>query len=197
MEKFKFKPIKISIIYSLFTIFLFEFGVLDFKSGNKPLMYLFLLYAHIMIAFGYYCGIYSKVGNAYRGEIDGEKLLLSIYKYAFIIYLVTFIPSFCIETKTYNFSISTIIQKIQIGFQDSTILYNELRSSSNVTGVWKIINYFIVLTGFVRWTFFPLSVYLWNKISIVQKVFFWGFAFVYLLSFFTKAQQLVYLLFHL
>ena len=186
MEKYKFKPIKISLAYSLLTIFLFEFGVIDFRHGDKLVMYLFLAYAHIGILFGYYCGIHSKNGNAYTGSLSGQKLLLSLFRYAFVIYLITFIPAFCIETKTYSFNISSIIQKIEIGFSDSTILYNELRNADNVSGVWRIINYGVVLTGFVRWTFFPLAIYLWDKLKTTQKVFFWIFAVTFLLSYFTK-----------
>lgn len=185
MKKYKLKPIKIIILYSLLTIFLFEFGVMDFQHGDKFLLYFFLICAHLGIWFGYYCGVYSKRVSAYNGGYDGKYLLLKLYKYAFIIYLITFLPTFFIETRTYTFSISELIRKIQIGLTDSTILYNDIREAAKVSGIWRVINWGIVLTGFVRWTFYPLSIYLWEYLKKYQKVFFWIFAFFYLASFVT------------
>lgn len=180
IRRYRYRPLFLAMIFSLFTIYLYEFGVVDFRGKDKILLYVFLLYAHIAMIFGYYCGIHSKSSINNPQAYDGQFLLREIYKVAFITYLITFIPAFMVETHTYRFSVSDMITKIQIGLANSASLYNDNRSVQSVTGIWRIINFGLVLTGFIRWTFFPLSVYLWDKIKNYQKVFFFIFALFYL-----------------
>lgn len=51
-----FIPLLLWLVYSLTTIFVFEFGPLDFRLTNKPLLYTYLFLAHIAIGVGYYHG---------------------------------------------------------------------------------------------------------------------------------------------
>ena len=185
LRRYRYQPIFIVIIYSLITIYLFEFGVVNFNVHDKFLLYFFLFFAHIGMLSGYYFGIHSKNYTQRTDAKDGRVLLRTLYKYSFIISLITFLPSFMVSTHTYTFNISNLISKIQIGLSDSSILYNANRSVENVSGIWKIINIGLVLTGFIRWIFYPLSIYLWKELKKYQKVLFFVFAFFYLASFLT------------
>lgn len=185
IRRYKYKPILIAIIYSLATIYLFEFGVVNFNVHDKFLLYFFLFFAHVGMLLGYFLGMHSKNYAPNPNARDGKILLRTIYKYSFIVCLITFLPSFMVDTHTYSFNFSNLISNIQLGLSDSSVLYNANRSVENVSGIWKIINIGLVLTGFVRWTFYPLSIYLWAELKRYHKVFFFIFAFFYLASFLT------------
>lgn len=185
IKRYRYRPIYIAIIYSLFTIFLFEFGVVDFKYHDKFLLYFFLFFAHLGMAFGYFFGIHSKNYTTNENARDGKELVKKLFRYSFIVYLITFVPDFMVGTHTYSFSLANILSKIQVGLTDSSLLYNANRSVENVSGIWRIINWGLVLTGFIRWTFFPLAVYLWKELKTYHKVFFFVFAFFYLASYLT------------
>ncbi len=186
MNSYKNIPIVIVLLYSLMTIYLFEFGVINFPHGDKFILYLFLICANAGIGLGYYFGYYSKQKKTtYPGQNNGITFLLNVFQYSFVVYIITFIPSFFIETRTYSLNLSDLFQNIQIGFTDSAILYNNIREANKVSGIWKLINYIIVLTGFIRWTFFPLTIYLWQYINNYHKICMIIFAFFYLISFIT------------
>ena len=55
--KWSYLPLSLWLLYSLATIFLFEFGPLQFPIESKPLLYGYLFFAHMAIIFGYYSGL--------------------------------------------------------------------------------------------------------------------------------------------
>ena len=185
IKRYGYRPIWIATIYSLVTIYLYEFGVINFRGHDKFLLYLFLIFAHNGMIFGYFCGMHSKKYLVYPNSIDGKVLLRKLFKYSFIICIITFIPNFMVETHNFSFSLSNVISKIQISFADSSLLYNANRNVQNVSGIWKIINFCMVITGFIRWTFFPLAVYLWQELKTYHKICFFIFAIIYLAGFLT------------
>ena len=183
IERYRYKPIIIVMIYSLVTIYLFEFGVVNFQGYDKFTLYLFLFFAHMGMLFGYFYGMNSKSCSPGADAKDGKALLHTLFKYSFVICLITFIPNYMVQTHNFTFTLSDMTSKIQVGLANSSELYNANRDVENVSGIWKIINIGLVLTGFARWTFFPLSVYLWNELKNYHKIFFFIFAAFYLASF--------------
>ena len=185
IKKYIYKPIQITIIWSLLTIFMFEFGVINYSTGDKFLLYFFLICAQLAICLGYWFGMHSPLELKGERYVNGHAYLLKIFKCWFMIYIITFLPAFFIETRTYSLNISNLINNIVKGLSDSSILYNGVREAENVSGIWRIINWGIVLTGFVRWTFFPLGIYLWEELKRYQKVFYVVFAFFFLAAYIT------------
>lgn len=182
MNKHLGRPILIILLFSLATIFSFEFGVIDYKCQDKLLLYFFLAVANVAIWFGFWLGIHSKRGNRdITSMTDGREYIYHFYLIIFGISLITFIPSFLIETRMYSLNPSIIIERMQVAFSDSSILYNSIRQSENVSGIWRVVNLFVVITGFARWIYFPLSVFLWEKLERYHKLcffiliaFYWG-----------------------
>ena len=64
-----FFPLKIWLIYSISTIFIYAFGPLDYYDTNKSLLFLYLLVAHISVFLGYKNGLKSSI-NLVKEKIE-------------------------------------------------------------------------------------------------------------------------------
>lgn len=169
-SKTLFLPIKIAIFFSLFTLFLYEFGVWDFPTKNKFIFYLLLFIIHIMLFSGYWLGIKVKMNKSTLNLKSGKKLLDRMLNIFFIISLITFIPAFMIYTGEFNLNFASIWQKIVTGINSPSDNYMQ-KSVQLPSTLWGLTNYLIVLTGFVRWCLIPLGIVYWSQLKSWQRFF--------------------------
>ncbi len=174
-------PIKWGIAYSIFTFLLYLFGVWKYPSTNRVELILLVAIYNLAMFSGFIYGtkkiIHLSFGNMgyekWKTRFDSTTIVWRFYYLCFWITLVLLIPRFVIYTGYYRgINISEIISKIKFNISDVNQAYMNSHSSGNsVTGIWKIINFFCVLTSGFTWCYTPMVVALWKKIKKSHKVF--------------------------
>jgi hypothetical protein len=92
-NKWSYVPLKIWLFYSITTIYIFEFGPLQFPIENKYLLYGYLFFAHLAIIFGYCSGI-RKVKYLIGVEYTDRWLNKTLINKLSLIVLISIIYSF-------------------------------------------------------------------------------------------------------
>ncbi len=172
------KPINIGILYSLFTIILYLFGPYAFPSVNREILIIFLLFSNLAMYLGFKQGAQStnhRLNAESYPRFDIKKWMRIFY----IIALICAVPRFVIYTGFYSNPFGNLVQSIGMFIAGaSDILYQSRQNLGNATGIWRFINYFVVLLGPIHWAYTPLALYYWKKIGFFQKIgtyFIWVF----------------------
>lgn len=185
------KPIKYALFFSLITIILYYFGPYKFPDINKGKILLFLLVTNLFM----YCGF--AVGTKYRLTLGNkpnsyceQKIYTfcgynagDIIKLLFWVSLIICIPKFILYTGAYSFGLSGVISRASMFFTSAQDIYVERQSLESVTGLWRYINYVVVLCGPLYWAYTPLAILCWKNLTSFKKVgsiFIW---FLYLLQY--------------
>ncbi len=173
-------PIILGLLFSLFTIFLYEFGPIDYPDVNKSSLYLFLFISNLAMYLGFTNGAYSPI-RRYQGVRWFP--INKVINVLFVIALITAIPKFLIFTGMRSLSFSEIASRVTTFLESASEVYELKQGIRNVSGIWKYINYFVVLCGPLHWCYIPLSIYYWPKLSAFKRIgsiFIWA---LYLLQF--------------
>lgn len=159
-------PVKVALAYSFFTVFLYEFGPYNFPPINKGWLYLFLFVCNVAIYAGFKLGASSYETKTAR-VVNVNRLM----KVLTIIAIIVCVPKFIIYTGFYSNPIGQIAYGVSAflsGMSDQ--LYMARQELYSATGVWRYINYGIILLGPFHWAFIPLSFYFWKRLCGVQKI---------------------------
>ena len=159
-------PIKLALAYSLITVILYEFGPYSFPSINKGLLYLFLFACNLAIYAGFKSG-----ASSYKLRPERRVNINRLMKILTIIAVIVCIPKFIIYTGFYSNPLGKITYGVSAflsGMSDQ--LYMARQELHNAVGIWRYINYGIILLGPVHWAFIPLSLYFWKRLGGIQKV---------------------------
>ena len=160
------RPIKVGILFSVFTILLYEFGIYKYQLINPILLNIFLLVANIMM----YVGFISGAQKSYSYRFDSSISINVVIKALFWISLVVAIPKFMIFTGVRSFSISEIVGRMMYASHNALEVYMEKNELRSVTGIWVYINYLNVLVGPLYWAYMLLSMYFWKNLSTLKKL---------------------------
>ena len=167
-------PIKIGIWFSVFTIILFEFGVYDYYNPYKFLFYVFLIVCNISMFYGFKVGVTTANVNLGKHTINVKKLI----SFLFWVSLLLAIPKYLLYTKDGTLSFGEIIARLVTFQEDAGSLYMEHNEHHSVTGIWRYINYLVILLSPLYWSYIPLSMYYWKRLRAFKKV---GTIFIYFL----------------
>lgn len=176
------KPIYVAILYSLFTLLLYLYGPYTFPEYNRILLILFVIVTNILI----YVGFVSGVSKNYRKNINNLKYINinRLLKIFFYISLIVCVPKFIIYTGFYVNPIGKIAESIILFFAGaSDVIYAARQEIGTAPGIWRYINYLVVIFGSIHWMYTPLSLFYWNKLSFFMKLgtsFIWG---IYILQY--------------
>lgn len=173
-------PIYIALIFSFATVFLFEFGSYDYPEINRGKLYLFLLCANLAMIVGFCLGTLWKLPDIREKKafpIEG------FLRFLFWVALISCVPKFALYTGIYDFDPQTIVSKALEFFSNAQDIYSERQDWENVTGVWKYINYGVVIAGPFYWAYTPLAIMYWNKLKTWRKIATLGIWFLYLLQY--------------
>lgn len=166
------RPIKIGILFSAFTVVLFEFGVYKWDVPNKFWFYLFLIACNIAMYYGFRVGVHKEAKYPINKQININRIV----RICFWISLVLAVPKFFLFTGERTLSFSSIFAKMGQAATDSLSLYQEKGDAGNATGIWRYINWIVVLFSPIHWAFIPLSMYYWKHLNILTKlgtIFIW------------------------
>lgn len=169
------RPIKIGLLFSIFTVLLFEFGVYYYDAPNKGIMYLFLIVCHISMYLGFLQGIKKEPSHSCSREFSVIKILNALFWIA----LLVAVPKFIIYTGGRILSFNEIVVRMAMSFEDSASLYMEHNLEHvNASGIWRYINWIVVLFSPLHWAYIPLSMYYWKQLNLIRKT---GSIFIYFL----------------
>ena len=169
-------PIKFGIAFSLLTLIIYEFGVIEYPKFNNLKLLILVIISNIAMYLGFSVGVRQKKQEVDRN--DYTQSALRFYKVVCIVTLILCIPRFIIFTGK-SFSISGLVSGLQNAISNPLQAYQEKHSLGSVGGVLRYVNYIIVLSGGLMWAYVPLSVLLWKKISTTYKVWFVLYATLY------------------
>ena len=179
------KPIKIGIVFSLCTILLYFCGAYDYPKINQVELILFLIFNNLAMYYGFTLGTrlkLRKIKDRYK-RFPIEKVM-NVF---FWISLFIAIPKFIIPTGMYDFSISNILVNFLKFFTSPSEIYANRLHLANASGIWQYINYIVVLSGSIYWTYTCLAMLLWKRLKFYKKIgtlFIWG---MYLLQYICTA----------
>lgn len=160
------RPINIGIAFSVFTIILYEFGIYDYPVPNRIEFYFFLLAANLCMYAGFINGM-----NSYEECVKDQSYNLGrIVTILFWVALLASIPQFMIFTGVRTFSISEIMVKMYVAYEDALDLYMDKQNLDNATGIWMYINWLVVLTGPLSWAYRILAMLYWKELSLFKKI---------------------------
>lgn len=172
-DKFLKSPIRLGILFSIFTIVLYQFGVFQFYYINSFLLYLFLFLTHICMYFGFCLGLKVKVEYTPKlSKAESEKIFKKFFLMITVITLLFFIPKLLIYGRATDLNIIGVFQRAVQSFTDAHAAYSYKEEITTITGIWKIINLILVVLEFLMWAFIPLTVLFWKKVSRFVKAFF-------------------------
>lgn len=170
-SKYRIKPVKISIIFNMFTLLLYFYGAYDYPYRNSFLLVFFVAFTNLMMYYGF------KYGTREKYETDGTRNnyprfpIEKLISFLFWISLIMCIPKFIIYTGNYSFDIEQIFQKIISFFKEASVdSYLDRNLKPNATGIWQYINYINVLCGPFMWAYTILGLYFWKKLNWKKKI---------------------------
>lgn len=158
-------PIKLALGYSLITVILYEFGPYRFPSINKGYLYLFLFACNLAIYIGFMAGARVHVFKSER-RVNINRLMSVLT----IVASIVCVPKFIIYTGFYSNPIGNIIYGISAFFSGmSDQLYMARQELHSAVGIWRYINYGIIILGPLHWAYIPLSLYFWKRLGGVKR----------------------------
>ena len=169
-----YAPIRIGILFSIFTIIIFEFGIIERVIPNRFLFYSFLFVCNI----GMYIGFVRGANCTLSCSNDRCSSINKIVSFLFWIALFVVVPKYLIFTNDAKLSFSEIIARFSVAATDSASLYMEHNQSGNATGIWRYINWIVVALSPFYWAYIPLSLYFWGRLKKFKKI---GSLFIYFL----------------
>lgn len=169
-------PIKVFLSFSFLTFFLFCFGPYDYVDKNRVELVIFMLASSLFMYLGFKCGIRYKVvafTPLYKSDnmTVGYKKIERIVDILFKITLVMAVPRFMIFTGAYLDGIIDVLYRVPYFFSSALDIYQYKQSLTNVTGIWKFINYLNVLLSPFFWAYMCLSLLFWERLKPIRKVF--------------------------
>ena len=193
------RPIRYAIIFSAMTVLLYLFGSYNYPNHNRSRVVIFLIVTNLFMYWGFYFGARYKLifhrrryFYAKSRSIHNSKVTFcgytakQIINFLFWIALIDCIPKFILFTGAYNMSFSELLSKASLFFSSAQDIYEARQALSSATGIWRYINYFVVLTGPLYWAYTPLALLYWKKLKIGMKIgsiFIWFvFLFQYLVT---------------
>lgn len=160
------RPIKIGILFSVITIVFFEFGIYKFYFINKTAFNIFLLVTNVLMYAGFIFGTQQKPIQRFTSSISINKVVRGLFWIA----LIVSIPKFIIFTGIDTLDPMIILNKMLYASSNALDVYMEKNSLHNVSGVWRYINYVVVLMGPFYWAYTPLALLYWKHLSLFKKI---------------------------
>ena len=166
-NKIFLRPIKVGLLFSLMTFILYLWGPYPFPSVNRMIMVIFLVICNMTMYYGFKQGA---VGAKSHFEPKKVVNVSSFINVLFIVALIIAYPKFVIYTRFYDSTFGQILYSFGTflaGGADQ--LYANRQEVQNAIGIWRYINYVVVLLGAFNWMYIPLSMYYWKRLSFVVK----------------------------
>ncbi len=172
-KHFMYLPLILVEAYLLFTILLYQFGPLDWKTENKTMFWLFLLAYHAAFIVGYVISI-QKI-QVKKSSWDLEQIGHKTYRALIWAFILICVVCACIEYKNITHASSYIPYELPGNFWNGLInpgeqYYNKFVSDEYVSN--KLVTIFSALFSFIFVSMIPFLVVSWKRVSSWQKLSF-------------------------
>lgn len=157
--------------YLLFTIVLYQFGPLDWKTENEGLFWFFLLMYHAAFILGYLLSI--KKINLAPARHSLKSLNPKVYRGIIWCALMICVVCACIEYKNLTLASSYIPYELPKNFiaglvDPASQYYNKFTPEGYVSN--KLVTMGSALFSFIYLSLIPLLVVEWKRLSLPQKI---------------------------
>lgn len=179
-SKYLKRPIKYAIIFSLVTFWLYLYGPYKYPDINRGILTVFILGTNLCMYWGFSFGTKYALSCNHKSlikkNVSGNTSTFLGYSYSqilnflFWIALIVCVPKFILYSGAYSMSLSTLLSKVSDFFSSAQDIYVARQTLKNATGIWKYINYFIVLTGPLYWAYTPLALYSWGELKTGKRI---------------------------
>lgn len=188
-------PIKYAVTFSAITFLLYLIGPYRYPDINRGLVVTFIVVTNVFMYLGFSIGTkyvltfgkrrrnYSTPKDGYYNHTFLGYSASQIINFLFWIALIDCVPKFIIYSGAYNMSLSEVWSNVLKFFSSAQDIYAARQSLSSVTGIWRYINYFIVLTGPLYWAYTPLALLYWKQLTCFKKIGSFVIWFFYLLQY--------------
>ena len=176
------RPIRYAIVFSAITVLLYLFGPYSYPDINRLQLIVFLIITNLCMYWGFSIGTqyvftFKRRSHSWR-NMDGTNYpdtflgysVPQILNFLFWIALIDCVPKFILYTGAYSMSFSTLMSKAVMFFSSAQDIYAARQTLHSATGIWKYINYFIVLTGPLYWAYTPLALLHWKRLGSWKKI---------------------------
>jgi len=153
-------PIRLYIIFFIFTLLLFVLGPVAWKVSSYTLVISYLLLCNVALYVGYCIAVQK---YRVRENANYEAKLNRLFKTCLILSVLFIIPKFLVRWNVSSLSVSGFISQIHDGLTNPSIVYNDKmekiaanEASSPLTGIYLLLSPW--------WTaFFPLAILCFKK----------------------------------
>lgn len=170
------RPAKIMFGYIMIMPILYMYSIFDVTCRSPFLFWLFLVLANTAAYAGFIFGV-KKIGYSQtlvKKEFDVYKLI----NYLFWAALIISIPKYMLYTGDHSFNIVDRFLQLLNGNVTFLESYNARQSIVATSGIWRLINFFVIFTSPLHWCYIPLSLYCWKSLTPTKKT---GSLFIYFL----------------
>lgn len=181
-KKILLAPLVIIEFYLLFTIFLFEFGAIEWPVSNKIEVYIFLFAYHLAFITGYIVTIRKNKEKCelkyFRDKLTKvyHKLKIKNFfnKYLYFGLIILLIVNYLRLGRVVNSLNPVIMVKyIFLGLYNSKELYEfKFLLNQNTLIGGRLITVLTTLTSPIYWPIYPLMIYYFKRTNIIQKILF-------------------------
>lgn len=173
-KKTLFIPIRITMVYLLFTLLMYVCGPFDWKTENPVYTYIYLGLYLLMLWGGYQIGIRGKQ-NSYKWDAQKfDNKIIKILKIMLVINLVFYIFSIMRTYGMNNFNISHLIANMKVGLLNPGQGYENKLLRDTLTGSEVLGGSVFTLILFI-WNFFSYSIWslgmvYFKKMNLLFKI---------------------------
>lgn len=166
-------------LYVMVMPLLFMYSIFSPTLRNRFLFIVFILIANCLALLGFWIG--ARIIKLKNYNTINQFDVLKLVNCLFWIALIVSIPKYVLYSGDYSFNIVNRLFNLingDVTFLDS---YNARQNLVSVSGIWKIINYLIIIASPFHWIYLPLSVFFWKTLKFYKKIgtFFIFFLFVF------------------
>lgn len=149
-------PLKISLIFLVFTEVFFFVGPIDFEIENPPLITIFLVICNIALYLGYVQGVRRSSISNYNIKLNSISIFLVI-----ALFLKIYELSYIWSGHGIPLTLNSVLNAI---FDPGKAYYSESRGFSNGSGLMRL------LVAPVTWAAIPFGVFYWKQAKLYLKL---------------------------
>lgn len=162
------KPAKLMLFYITIMPLLFLYSIFRVDLNNRGLFIVFLLICNLFAYFGFRTGAFNikLINFNCQTQFNVKRFINALFWVA----LIVSIPKYMLYTGDHSFSVTNKLISLVTGRITFLESYNERQAIVAATGIWRLLNYLIIIIGPLHWLYMPLSMFFWKELSKLKKI---------------------------
>lgn len=167
------RPLYLGLGYTISTLALFLWGPYVYTNFAGIWLYVFLFAVYYAIYRGFTLGVRSTVPLYINNKAFPLRKTTNIL---FWLSLILAVPKFEIYSGFPELNPTFLLARAAFFFTDAQSLYLDKFDSADLTGIWRYINWVIVISGPFTWAYTFFAILNWKNLSLFKKlgtIFIW------------------------